>query len=81
MRLKDAMAATAGVPAMHPIDRLLKDLEFSEDLEVLQHALANPHVPAEGLTRALRRAYGRKAVADDSVETWRRAHFREVTGL
>jgi hypothetical protein len=56
-------------------------LESSEDLEVLQHALADPDVPADGLTLALRRTYGRKVVQDDSVETWRRKRFREVTGL
>lgn len=81
MRLKNALALTSEQPEKHPIDKLLKELEFSEDLEVLQHALANRNVPAQGLTRALRRAYGRKVVDDDSVETWRRKHFREVTGL
>lgn len=81
MRLKNALALTSEQPERHPIDKLLKELEFSEDLEVLQHALANPNVPADGLTRALRKAYGRNAVRDDSVETWRKAHFREVTGL
>lgn len=81
MRLKNALALASEQPERHPIDKLLKELEFSEDLEVLQHALANPNVPAAGLTRALRKAYGRNAVRDDSVETWRKAHFREVTGL
>lgn len=81
MKLKSAIAANTGQPEKHPIDKLLKELEFSEDLEVLQHALANRNLPADGLTRALRRAYGRGVVRDDSVETWRRTHFREVTGL
>lgn len=81
MRLKNALALSSGRQEKHPIDKLLKELEFSEDLDILQHALANPNVSAGGLTRALRRAYGRNAVQDDSVETWRQTHFREVTGL
>jgi hypothetical protein len=81
MRLKNALAANTSQPEKHPIDKLLKELEFSEDLDVLQHALANPNIPAAGLTRALRKTYGRNAVRDDSVETWRQTHFREVTGL
>jgi hypothetical protein len=81
MRLKSALAANTGQPEKHPIDKLLQKLESSEDLEVLQHALADPDVPADGLTLALRRTYGRKVVQDDSVETWRRKRFREVTGL
>lgn len=81
MTLRNAINAETNARQKNPVDKLLKELEFSEDLEVLQHALANPNVPAPALTKALRKAYGKRAVEDDSVELWRKQHFREVTGL
>jgi hypothetical protein len=81
MTLRNAIDAETNAPQKNPVDKLLKELEFSEDLEVLQHALVNPDVPAQALTKALRKSYGKRVVEDDSVELWRKTHLREVTGL
>jgi hypothetical protein len=81
MTLKNEINTATNTPQKNAVDKLLKELEFSEDHEVLQHALANRDVPAPALTKALRKAYGKRVVDDDSVELWRKQHFQELTGL
>jgi hypothetical protein len=81
MTLKSELNAKTNAPQKNPVDKLLTELESSEDYDVLRDALVNPEVPALALTKALRRTYGKRVVKDDSVKLWREQHLREVTGL
>jgi hypothetical protein len=83
MALKQTLSElTANAMAVkNRVDILLEQLEDSEDLEVLQHALNDKRITGAALTRALRKEYGPAVVKDFSVDNWRRKNLSEITGL
>ena len=83
MSLKNTLSdlVVNSAAAKNRVDILLDQLEDSEDLEVLIHALRDTNITGASLTRALRKEYGNHVVKDFSVDNWRRKNLAEITGL